>query len=129
MLLDVTVNEVLPAVAGTFWFDGATSSVGVAPAWVTVTTTGEIPVTVTVTFATRAVVFGFVVKFAVIVPFPVPEGVTVHHVWLLVTVQLLFDVTLNVVDPADAGTFWFEGETRSVGVPTCPVICTSSTAQ
>jgi hypothetical protein len=51
----------------------------------------------------------------VIVPFPVPEGVTVHQVWLLETLQLEFDVTVNEVEPAADGTFWFEGVTVSVG--------------
>ena len=58
---DVTVKGVVPAGAVTFWFGGVTASVGAAPAWVTVTTTGERPVTVTVTFATRDVVSRFCV--------------------------------------------------------------------
>ena len=63
------------------------------------------------------------------VPFPVPEEVTVHHVWLLTTVQAAFEVTVNEVDPAGvAGTFWFEGVTVSVGPPAVPVSETLSIA-
>ena len=58
--LEVTVKVVCPAgVAGTFWLGGVTVRVGVAPAWVTVTTTGVSPVTVVVILATRVVVRGF----------------------------------------------------------------------
>ena len=53
---EVTVKGVVPAAAVTFWLGGVTESVGVAPAWVTVTTTGVRPTTVTVTLATREVV-------------------------------------------------------------------------
>ena len=64
------------------------------------------------------------------VPFPVPEGVTVHHVWLLVTVHEALDVTVKVVEPAGvAGTFWFAGVTVSVGPDAVPVTDTSSTPQ
>ena len=53
---EVTVNCVVPAGAVTFWLEGVTVSVGIdVPAWVTVTTTGVSPTTVTVTLATRAV--------------------------------------------------------------------------
>jgi hypothetical protein len=53
---DVTANEVDPAgVEGTFWLEGVTVRVGVAPACVTVTITGEIPDTVVVMLATLAV--------------------------------------------------------------------------
>ena len=50
-----------------------------------------------------------------IVPFPEPEGVTVHHVWSLVTVHALFEATVKVVVPAGAGTLWLGGVTASVG--------------
>jgi hypothetical protein len=54
---EVTANEVDPAgVAGTFWLAGNTVSVGVAPAWVTVTVTGDIPATVVVILAVLGVV-------------------------------------------------------------------------
>jgi hypothetical protein len=49
------------------------------------------------------------------VPLPVPEGVTVHHVSLLTAVQLEFEVTVKLVLPATEPTFWFEGVTESVG--------------
>jgi hypothetical protein len=40
------------------------------------------------------------------VPLPDPDGVTVHQVWSLTTVQDEFDVTVKGVDPAGvAGTF------------------------
>ena len=63
---------------------------------------------------------------AVIVPLPVPEGVTVHHVWLLVTVQDELEVTENVVDPAAAVTGRSEGLTDKVGEDV-PMMDTSST--
>ena len=50
-----------------------------------------------------------------IVPLPLPEGVTVHQVWSLKTVQEELDITLKVVAPATAGTFWLGGVTISVG--------------
>jgi hypothetical protein len=64
---------------------------------------------------------------AVIVPFPLPEELTVHQVWSLTTVQDEFDITANEVDPAgDAGTFWLEGVTVRVGVaPACVTVTTT----
>ena len=57
------------------------------------------------------------------VPFPEPDGVTVHHPELLETVHAEFDVTVNGVVPAGAVTFWFEGVTVSVGdVPDCVTV-------
>ena len=53
---------------------------GAAAAWVTVTTTGLRVATVTVMFATRLLAVVFCEYDAVIVPLPVPEGVTVHQV-------------------------------------------------
>jgi hypothetical protein len=51
------------------------------------------------------------------VPFPLPEGVTVHHAWSLTTVHDELEVTVNVVEPAGvAGTFWLGGVTVKVGV-------------
>ena len=51
------------------------------------------------------------------VPFPNPEEVTVHHVWLLVTVQLALEVTANGVVPAGEVTGRSEGETESEAGP------------
>ncbi len=48
-------------------------------------------------------------------PFPVPEGVTVHQVWLLEAVQPVFEVTENEVLPEEVVTFWFGGVTFNVG--------------
>ena len=79
-VFDVTVNEVEPASVPTFWFAGDTDRVGVAPAWVTVTVTGVDPDCDTVILAIRCVSEVFSVQLAVIVPFPVPDAVTVHHV-------------------------------------------------
>jgi hypothetical protein len=53
----------------------------------------------TVIVATRFSAAEFVLKLAVIVPFPLPEGVTEHQVWLLETFQVLFEVTVNVHVP------------------------------
>jgi hypothetical protein len=55
-------------------------------------------------------------KLARIVPLPDPEGVGVHQVWSLVTVHDVLDVTVKLVDPAGAVTFWFEGLTKRAGV-------------
>jgi hypothetical protein len=41
----------------------------------------------------------------VIVALPVPEGVTVHHVWLLDEVHDTLEVTEKLVVPEDAVTF------------------------
>ena len=49
----VTVKLVFPAGGVTFWFEGETIREGEVPACVTVTTTGVIPVTVTVMDAIR----------------------------------------------------------------------------
>ena len=49
------------------------------------------------------------------VPSPVPEEVTVHHVWLLVAVHAEFEVTEKVVDPAVAVTGRLVGVTDKVG--------------
>ena len=49
------------------------------------------------------------------VPGPNPEGVTVHQVWLLVTVHAAVEVTANVVDPAEDVTGRSDGETASDG--------------
>ena len=52
--LEATEKGVVPADAETLWFGGVTVRVGkMVPAWVTVTITGESPVTVTVILATR----------------------------------------------------------------------------
>ena len=47
---DVTLNEVLPENSDTAWLEGKTDNVGAV--WVTVTTIGVNPATVTVIFAT-----------------------------------------------------------------------------
>lgn len=87
-----------------------------APAWVTVTTSGVSPVTVTVILATRVDVVRFSLYVAVSVPLPVPEAVTVHQVWSLVEPQSVLEVTLNAVLPAAVVTTWFVGLTLKVGV-------------
>lgn len=69
----------------------------------------------TVSVAMRWLVEALLVKLAIIVPFPVPEGVGVHQVWSLVTVHDVLEVTVKLVDPAGAVTFWFEGLTKRVG--------------
>jgi hypothetical protein len=99
------LKEVFPAGAVTFCVDGVTARAGAAPDCETVTTTGESPLTMTVTLATRAVMEVFSVKVAVMVPLLLPEGVTVHHPWLLATVQSVLETTLKVVEPAAAPTF------------------------
>ena len=49
--LESTVKFVVPGRYPTFWFGGVTDKVGLVPFWVTVTTTGDIPFTVTVILA------------------------------------------------------------------------------
>jgi hypothetical protein len=93
--------------------EGVTERVGAA--WVTVTITGVSPVTVTVILATLEEVVVFCVNVAVIEPLPVPEGVTVHHDWLLETAHAELEMTVKEVVPAAAVTGWFEGVTESVG--------------
>ena len=50
------------------------------------------------------------------VPFPVPDGVTVHQDWLLETVHAELDITVKGVVPAKAATDWLEGVTVSAGI-------------
>lgn len=42
---------------------------------------------------------------AEIVPLYLPEGVTVHHVWLLVEIHDILEVTVKPVVPEDDVTF------------------------
>ena len=51
--LEVTVKFVEPAEEVTVWFGGVTANSGAVPNWVTVTITGGIPETNTVSVATR----------------------------------------------------------------------------
>ena len=53
---------------------------------------------------------------AVIIPLPVPEGVTVHQAWLLVAAQDMLDKTSKLTAPEEDKTFWFDGVTVNVGV-------------
>ena len=115
MVLEVTAKEVFPAGAGTFWFCGVTPRVGAAPSWVTVTVTGDRLFTVTVMVAIRWFTVRFSVLLATIVPFPVPEAVTVHHEELLTAAQSVLEFTVKLVEPAGAGTFWLGGVTESNG--------------
>jgi len=63
---------------------------------------------------------------AVIVPFPDPEGVTVHQDWLLEAVQVVLEVTVNEVFPAAGVTGRSDGVTESVGgIPACVTITTT----
>jgi hypothetical protein len=84
---------------------GVTASVGVVPDWVTVTLTEVAPGAETVIVATLEFVVVLAVKVAIMVPSPVPEGVTVHQAALLVVDQVVFEVTAKVVFPAGALTF------------------------
>ena len=74
-------------------------------AWVIVTDSGVKPVTATVIVAILISFVELVAKFAIIVALPLPEELTVHHVALLDTVQVVFDITSNVVVPDEAVTF------------------------
>jgi hypothetical protein len=113
--LDVTVKEVAPAPGVTFWFEGDTDRIGAVPTWVRVTITGLNPLTVTVILATLCMTDMFSEKVDVIVPFPVPDEVTVHQDWSLEAVQAALDVTMKSKVPAVLATSWFEGVTFRVG--------------
>ena len=99
-----TLNGEVPAGEGTVWLSGVTVRVGAVPAWVTVTATGVNPVTVTVRLATLAPAPVFSSYVAVIVPFPVPEGVIVHHTASLMTDHAELLVTEKEVFPAEVPT-------------------------
>jgi hypothetical protein len=61
------------------------------------------------------------------VPFPFPDGVTVHHAAALVAVQAELEVTLKLVLPAGALTFWLAGVTAKVGeLPDCVTVTTTA---
>ncbi len=65
--------------------------------------------------AVRAALPVLVVKVAVIAPLFVPlAGERVSQVWLSVAVQVTLELTLNVVLPAEAPTFWVAGVTVRV---------------
>ena len=105
LVLEVTVKAVFPAAALTFWLAGVTLNTGDPAAWVTVTVTSGSPVTVTVIVAVRLTSKVFCVYVAAILPFPFPDGVTVHHAALLLTVHAELEVTVKLVLPAGAVTF------------------------
>ncbi len=46
---------------------------------------------------------------AMIVPLPVPDGVTVHQAWSLDEVHAILDATSKLVVPEADGTFLFNG--------------------
>lgn len=108
-----TANAAVPDDEVTVWFDGVTAREGLA--WVTVTTTGVSVATITVILATLAEVPVFCVNDVYNVPFPVPEGVTVHQDWLLEAVHAAFDVTVKGIFPEGGVTDWLDGVTASVG--------------
>ena len=49
------------------------------------------------------------------VPLPDPDGVTVHQLWLLDTVQVVLEVTVKEVFPAEVVTCWPVGEIVNIG--------------
>ena len=98
--LEVTVKLVFPAGAVTFWLGGVTANVGAVPPCVTVIVTGVAPEAETVILATREAAPPFAAYVAVSVPFPVPEGVTVHHAASLIADQAAEVVTVKGVVPA-----------------------------
>ena len=100
------MNAAVPAgVAGTFWLAGVTKRVGAIPVWVTVTVAVGAPEPVTVIVATLLPTPANAVYVAVIVPLLLPEGVTVHQLWLLDAFHVVFEVTVNGVVPAADATF------------------------
>ena len=81
-----------------------------------VTVWGVKPETVVVMVATRMTLVGFAEYVAITEPFPLPEeGATVHHAALLTDVHVVFEVTVMVAVPAEAGTFWLAGPTVRIG--------------
>ena len=62
---------------------------------------------------------------ASMIPFPVPELVTVHHAEFDEAVQSVFEAIVKFVDPAATVTFRFEGVTSNVGAtPACVTVTT-----
>ncbi len=60
-VLEVTLKLVFPAIEVTFWFEGVTDKVGVAPACVTARVTAATPVAETLMIAIRLVIAVFAV--------------------------------------------------------------------
>ncbi len=73
-----------------------------------------VPVAETVMVAVLEVVPVFAVYVAVSVPFPFPDGVTVHQPASLWAAHELLEVTVKAVFPAAAVTYWLAGATLSV---------------
>jgi hypothetical protein len=97
--LDVTEKVAVLAAAVTLNVAGLTDNVLVEPATacVTVTVCAVTPVPEIVTVADRVDVPVFACAVTVTVALFEPDaGLTVNHVWLLVTVQAILEVTLNV---------------------------------
>ena len=121
LVFDVTLNvPVLLAAAPTLTDVGVTDRVGVVPpaACVTVTVFEETPVADTVTVAERVVVPVFCCAVTVTVALFDPDaGLTASQVWLLETLQLVFEVTANVpVLFAAVATLTDVGETERLGL-------------
>jgi len=110
---------VLPFSEATFNVFVETERVAAPANWVTVTVCEVTPLPEIVTVAVRVVVVGFASAVTVTVPLPVPfAGLTESQVWLEATVQLIFEVTLNVaVLPFAAATFSVFVEIESVAAP------------
>ena len=88
---------------------------GAAPSWFSVTTTGSIPFTVTVICADLGKAIRFSEKTALISPFILPEGVTVHQFCFLEAVQEELLNTVKIAEPAGAVTDCTCGVTERVG--------------
>ena len=92
--------------------DGVTLNVDPLPACTTVTFTGVAPLSEIVMFAVLASVDEFAVPVAVSVPFPDPDGVTVHQAASLVADQLLLASIVKLTMLAEvAAIFCVGGET------------------
>ena len=114
LVLDVTVHVFCSPPAIKLNDDGETIRVGAACVTLMVCEVTPVPLTVTVAVRWLAVVLAAAVK--VTVPSPLPEaGAIVSHAALLLTVQLVLDVTVHVFCSLLAIKLNDDGETVMVG--------------
>ena len=124
LTLDVTLNVVLPNALVTGWSGGVTVNTGGGASCVTVTVLViPSPVTVIVPVLELVVVFSVYVAVSVSLLLPL-AGLTVNQAASSLTVQLTFDVTINVVSPDAYDTGWSGGVTVNTAGPASCVTVT-----
>jgi len=125
----IAILPFVPDPDPTVWLVGNTDKVGVAPDCVTVTFIELTPDAEKVTVALLELVEVFALLAVTVTDlFPVPfAGVTVSHVALSITLQLVFEVTaMLLVVPDPDPTVRFVGKTVKVGVAPDWVTVTST---